>query len=94
MFKNLSTGAKARFLSICAATPVVALATSATAFAADSSGGGSGLPSIAITEDMLRPLVDGVIANVSVILPIGLGLFAVFLGIRIIPALISRFVHM
>ena len=48
------------------------------------------LPTIAITEEMLTPLV----ANISVILPIGLGLFAIFLGIRIIPGLISRFVHM
>ena len=52
------------------------------------------LPTIAITEEMLKPLVEGVVANISVILPIGLGLFAIFLGIRIIPGLISRFVHM
>ena len=52
------------------------------------------LPTIAITEDMLKPLVEGVVANVGVILPIGLGLFAIFLGIRIIPGLISRFVRM
>ena len=51
------------------------------------------LPTIAITEEMLTPLVEGVVANISVILPIGLGLFAIFLGIRIIPGLISRFVH-
>ena len=41
------------------------------------------LPTIAITEEMLKPLVEGVVANVGVILPIGLGLFAIFLGIRI-----------
>ena len=52
------------------------------------------LPTIAITEEMLKPLVEGVVANVGVILPIGLGLFTIFLGIRIIPGLISRFVHM
>ena len=52
------------------------------------------LPTIAITEEMLTPLVECVVANISVILPIGLGLFAIFLGIRIIPGLISRFVHM
>lgn len=46
----------------------------------------------AITEEILTPLVEGVVANISVILPIGLGLFAVFLGIRIIPGLVSRFV--
>ena len=52
------------------------------------------LPTIAITEEMLTPLVEGVVANVGVILPIGLGLFAIFLGTRIIPGLISRLVHM
>ena len=51
------------------------------------------LPTIAITEEMLTPLVEGVVANVGVILPIGLGLFAIFLGIRIIPGLISRFIR-
>ena len=50
------------------------------------------LPTVAITEEMLTPLVEGVVANISVILPIGLGLFAIFLGIRIIPGLVSRFV--
>ena len=49
------------------------------------------LPTIAITEEMLEPLVQGVIANVSVVLPVGLALMAVFLGIRIIPGLVSRF---
>ena len=38
------------------------------------------LPTIAITEEMLEPLVQGVIANVSVVLPVGLALMAVFLG--------------
>ena len=38
------------------------------------------LPTIAITEEMLEPLVQGVIANVSVVLPVGLALMAVFLA--------------
>lgn len=69
-------------------------ASSVVAFAADTGGSGSSLPSIAITTDMLTPLVEGVMSNVQVILPVGLGLFAIFLGIRIIPGLISRFVRM
>ena len=52
------------------------------------------LPTLSITEEMLEPLIQGVIANVTVILPIGLGLMAIFLGIRIIPGLISRFTRM
>ena len=52
------------------------------------------LPTIAITEEMLTPLVEGVVANVGVILPIGLGLFPISPAIPITPGLISRFVHM
>lgn len=69
-------------------------ASSVVAFAADTGGSGSSLPSIAITTDMLTPLVEGVMSNVQVILPVGLGLFAIFLGIRIIPGVVSRFVRM
>lgn len=74
---------------------VVGTATAAltcvTAFAADTS---TPLPTIAITTDMLLPLVEGVIANIGVILPVGIGLFSIFLGIKIVPGLISRFLHM
>lgn len=75
---------------------VVAAGSSVVAFASESGGGGAAgsLPNLAITTDMLSPLVEGVMSNVQVILPVGLGLFAIFLGIRIIPGLVSRFVKM
>ena len=79
------------FPALVGAVPV---ASSVVAFAADAGSSGSSLPSIAITTDLLAPLVEGVVANIQVILPVGLGLFAIFLGIRIIPGLISRFVRM
>lgn len=69
-----------------AGSTVVAFATEA--------GGSGGLPSFSITTEMLTPLVEGVMANIQVILPIGLGLFAIFLGIRILPGLVSRFIRM
>lgn len=53
--------------------------------------GASDLPSVSITTDMLKPLVEGVVANIGTVLPVGLGIFSIFLGIRIIPKLISRF---
>ena len=53
------------------------------AFAATEPGGAD-LPTIAITTDMLKPLVEGVVANIGVVLPVGLALFAIMLGIRII----------
>lgn len=74
---------------------VVAAGSSVVAFAVDEGSGAAGsLPNLVITTDMLSPLVEGVVANVQVILPVGLGLFAIFLGIRVIPGLISRFVRM
>lgn len=52
------------------------------------------LPTLAITPEMLTPVVTGVVSNVGVILPVGLALFAIMIGIRIIPGLISSFVRM
>ena len=42
---------------------------------------------------MLLPVLEGIIANITVVMPILLGLFSIFLGIRIIPAVISRLFH-
>ena len=65
-----------------AAMSVVAM--SVTAFAAE------GEP-FTITTEMLQPVVDGVTANIAVIFPVGLSLFAIFIGIRLVPRLIRNF---
>lgn len=49
--------------------------------------------SAAVTTDMLTPLVDGITANIAVILPVGIAIFAIFIGINLIPKLIKRFMH-
>lgn len=49
------------------------------------------LTASAITPEMLSPLTEGITANVGVILPACIGIFSIFLGIRLIPALINRF---
>ena len=49
------------------------------------------IPSISITTEMLTPLVEGVVSNIQVILPVGIGLMALMLGIKVIPRLIKRF---
>ena len=85
---------KAKILLAPALVGAMAARSPVVAFASEGGGGGGGLPSFSITEEMLSPLVEGVMSNIQVILPIGLGLFAVFLGIRIIPGLISRFMRM
>jgi hypothetical protein len=46
-----------------------------------------------ISETMLQPLIDGVTANIGVILPVGLGLFAIFIGVALIPKLIKKFTN-
>ncbi|MCI8493856.1 hypothetical protein [Anaerotruncus sp.] len=51
------------------------------------------LPFPDITQDLLVPILYGIWANMSTILPIGVGLFSIFLGIRIIPGVISRLFH-
>lgn len=85
--------AKKRTMAFMLAMSVIVL-TTVVAFAAESGASGSDLSGIAITTEMLNPLVEGVMSNVQVILPVGLGLFAIFLGIRIIPGLITRFIRM
>jgi len=45
----------------------------------------------AITTDMLEPVLEGVKANIGVILPVGIGLFAICLGIRFIPRIFRMF---
>lgn len=45
-----------------------------------------------ITTEMLQPLVDGITANIGVILPVGVGIFAVILGISFLPKLVKKFV--
>lgn len=51
----------------------------------------SSLSGVAITSDMLSPLVDGVTGNVAVILPVGITIFAILLGISLVPKIIRQF---
>ena len=46
-----------------------------------------------ITPEMLEPLMDGITANIGVLLPWGLGIFAIFIGISLIPRIVRRFVN-
>jgi hypothetical protein len=44
-----------------------------------------------VTSAMLEPLVDTIMANVTVLLPVGLGILAIMLGIALIPRIIWKF---
>jgi len=88
MFEKLKT----KLFLVPALGGAMTVGSSLVALAAESGGGGaSTLPSISITTDMLTPLVDGVVSNINVVLPVGLGLMGLMLGIKVIPRLISRF---
>ncbi len=50
-----------------------------------------GTTGVAITTEMLSPLVDGITANIGVILPIGIALFAIIIGISLLPKLVKKF---
>lgn len=86
--KAMLQNPKAKNILFAGAGTATALASVVPAFAS-----GDPLPSIAITTEMLAPLVDSVVANVGVILPVGIGLFGMFLGIKLIPMLFSKFTH-
>ena len=82
----------AKALLFPALASVTAAGSSVVAFAAGSSRSPAlELPKINITTEMLQPLVEGIVANVNVVLPVGLGIMGLMIGIRIIPALIRRF---
>lgn len=87
--KAMLQNPKAKNILFAGAGTATALATAVPAFAVEPTE----LPSIAITTEMLTPLVDSVVANVGVILPVGIGLFGMFLGIKLIPMLFSKFTH-
>lgn len=48
------------------------------------------VPSL-ITAEMLQPVIDAVKSNVGLVFPVGIAIFAVLLGVSIIPKLIKVF---
>ena len=44
-----------------------------------------------VTTEMLSPILDSITANVAVIVPIGIGIFAIVLGVRFIPKIFKMF---
>ena len=47
------------------------------------------VPGVAITSELLTPIITGVSANIGVILPVGILLFSIMLGVKLIPKLIK-----
>jgi len=74
-----------KVLAVACAVTVLTLTMAVPVFAADPA-------EIAITAAMLEPVLGAVMANLAVILPIGVGLFAIMLGVRIIPRIFRAFI--
>lgn len=46
---------------------------------------------VVITEAMLQPVVDSITGNLGVLLPVGLTILAVMIGVALIPRIIWKF---
>ena len=44
-----------------------------------------------ISAEMLQPITEALTSNVSVILPVGLGIMGTMIGIGLIPRLVYKF---
>lgn len=44
-----------------------------------------------VTAEMLQPMVDGITANVKAIVPVGMTVLGIMAGIKVIPAIIYKF---
>ena len=44
-----------------------------------------------ITSDMLEPIVSSITNNLGVLLPVGISIMAIMIGVRLIPRIIYRF---
>lgn len=84
MNKFLTNGRNFLTVSIPA---LAGLATTSVAFASEAPG----TPSVAITTEMLAPITDAITANIGVILPVGIAIFGILLGVGLVPYLIKKF---
>lgn len=47
--------------------------------------------SIAITPDMLQPITDAVVNNLNVLLPVGITIMGIMIGVSLIPRIVYKF---
>lgn len=72
-----------------AAAPVLAMAP--RVFAAEPVVGADALDSVVVTSDMLKPVIDAITSNIGIILPVGIILFGIMLGIGLVPRIFKKF---
>ena len=44
-----------------------------------------------VTSEMLQPISDAVTSNLNVLLPVGIGIMAIMIGVALIPRIIYKF---
>jgi hypothetical protein len=44
-----------------------------------------------VTAEMLEPITDAVTSNLGVLLPVGIGIMAIMVGVALIPRIIWKF---
>lgn len=50
-----------------------------------------GAADLVITETMLSPITTAITDNLAVLLPVGIGIMAVMLGVHLVPRIIYKF---
>jgi hypothetical protein len=46
---------------------------------------------LVLTSAMLEPIVDAITNNLGVLLPVGISIMGIMIGVRLIPRIIYRF---
>lgn len=46
---------------------------------------------VQVTQEMLQPVIDSITGNLGVLLPVGLTILAVMIGVALIPRIIWKF---
>ena len=49
------------------------------------------MPAIAITSDQLQPIIDTLVANLDVLLPVGITIMGIMIGVSLIPRIVYKF---
>lgn len=48
-------------------------------------------PTIAITSDQLQPIIDTLTSNLDVLLPVGITIMGIMIGVSLIPRIVYKF---
>ena len=51
----------------------------------------TGTPGVAITPEMLEPLTTAVTSNLGVLLPVGITIMGIMIGVGLIPRIVYKF---